>query len=74
LTKAGPDWSHRLPRPPTIPGVMTLATLADVRTLMRHLRGNHRNKLTSQHVATELDKAAAGPIGSTSPSRSDLEL
>jgi len=30
-------WSHPLPRPLVIPGVMTLRTLADVRTLIGHL-------------------------------------
>lgn len=39
---------------------MTLATLADVRKLMQHLPADHRNKPTWQHVAAELDKAAAG--------------
>ena len=33
-----PDWSRRLPRPLTIPDIMTLATLADVRALIeKHL-------------------------------------
>jgi hypothetical protein len=39
---------------------MTLATLADVRELMRHLPKEHRSKSTWRHVAAELDKAAAG--------------
>lgn len=40
--------------------MMTIATLADVRELMRHLPADHRSKSTWQHVAAELDKAAAG--------------
>jgi hypothetical protein len=32
-----PNWSHPLPRPLIILGVMTLRTLADVRTLRGHL-------------------------------------
>ena len=33
-----PDWSRRLPRPLTIPTVMKLSTLADVRDLVeKHL-------------------------------------
>jgi hypothetical protein len=39
---------------------MTIATLADVRELMRHLPADHRSKSTWQHVADELDKAARG--------------
>jgi hypothetical protein len=39
---------------------MTLATLADVHTLLRHLPDDYREKPTWQHVADELDKAAAG--------------
>lgn len=54
------NWSRSLPQPLVIPGVMTIATLADVRTLMRHLPSEHRNKPTWRHVADELDKAAGG--------------
>jgi hypothetical protein len=54
------NWSHPLPRPLTIPSVMTLRTLSDVRELMRHLPMEHRSRPTWRHVATELDKAAAG--------------
>ena len=44
-----------------IPKVMTLATLADVRTLIaKHLPTHFRDKRSWRHVAAELDKAAAG--------------
>jgi hypothetical protein len=39
---------------------MDLITLADVRTLLGHLPKQTREKSTWQHVAAELDKAAAG--------------
>ena len=57
------DWSLRLPRPLIIQKVMTLATLADVRTLI--MRSICRRALSAisgrgRHVAAELDKAAAG--------------
>ena len=39
---------------------MTLKTLADVRTLMRHLPSEHRERPTWRHVAAELEQAAAG--------------
>ncbi len=55
-----PNWSHPLPRPLTIPTVMDLVTLADVRALIGHLPKATRDKETWQHVAAELDKAAAG--------------
>jgi hypothetical protein len=55
------DWSIRLPSPLIIPKVMTLATLADVRTLIaKHLPTHFRDKRSWRHVAAELDKAAAG--------------
>jgi hypothetical protein len=47
-------------QPLVIPNVMTLATLSDVRELMRHLPEEHRNRSTWRHVAAELDKAAGG--------------
>lgn len=55
-----PDWTRRLPRPLSIPGVMKLATLADVRTLLGHLPHQHRDKTTWRHVADRLDEAARG--------------
>jgi len=54
------DWSRPLPRPLVIPKVMTLKTLADVRTLLRHLPDSHRNRSTWQHVAQQLDAASRG--------------
>jgi hypothetical protein len=40
---------------------MTLATLADVRTLIaKHLPAHFRDRRTWRHVAAEHDKAAAG--------------
>jgi hypothetical protein len=54
------NWSRPLPRPLTIPGIMKLATLADVRELLRHLPDGHRERLAWQHVASELDKAVSG--------------
>jgi hypothetical protein len=55
-----PNWSRPLPRPLTIPDVMTLRTLADVRTLLSHLPKETRARHTWQHVESELKKAAAG--------------
>ncbi len=53
-----PDWSRRLPRRLTIPTVMNLTTLADVRSLLGHLPAHTRHKATSQHVAAQLDQVA----------------
>jgi len=55
-----PDWSRRLPQSLVIPKVMTVATLADVRKLLRHLPKDRRAMSTWRHVAAALDKAAAG--------------
>jgi hypothetical protein len=59
-SKTVADWSRRLPRLLVIPDVMTLTTLADVRTLMRHLPADHADRPAWRHVAAELTKAAAG--------------
>ena len=53
------NWSRALPRPLVIPTVMTLKTLADVRTLLRHLPEDRRERHTWRHVAAELEPAAA---------------
>jgi hypothetical protein len=57
---ARPNWSPPLPRPLTIPDVMDLKTLADVRTLIGHLPKDTRARDTWQNVEAELKKAAAG--------------
>lgn len=54
-----PDWSRRLSRPLDIPGVMTIATLGDVRELLWHVPNDQRRKSVWRNVAAELDKAAA---------------
>ena len=54
-----PDWSRPLPRKLTIPTIMKIATLADVRTLLKHIPAERREFHTWRHVATVLDEAAA---------------
>ena len=55
-----PDWSQPLPQPLVVPGFMTLATLADVRTLLDHVPAEHREHENWRYVATKLDEAARG--------------
>jgi hypothetical protein len=56
-----PDWSRPLPRRLTIPTVVQLSTLADVRDLVeKHLPEQYRRKPTWRHVSTEIAKAAEG--------------
>jgi hypothetical protein len=55
-----PNWSRTLPRPLTIPTVMDLITLADVRALLGHLPKERRAKSTWQHVEAALKQAATG--------------
>ena len=55
-----PNWSRPLPRAVTIPSIMDLKTLADVRTLLKHLPKETRAKTTWRHVEAKLKQAAAG--------------
>jgi hypothetical protein len=55
-----PNWSRPLPRPLTIPTVMDLITLADVRALLNHLPKETRAKSAWQHVEAGLKQAATG--------------
>jgi hypothetical protein len=57
-----PNWSRALPRPLVIPEVTTLKTLADVRTLMRHLPVDRPERSTWRHVADQLAQAASGAV------------
>jgi hypothetical protein len=41
---------------------MTLNTLADVRTLIKHLPDGHRERSTWRHVAKQLAAAADGGV------------
>jgi hypothetical protein len=61
LLRKRPDWSRRLPRPLTIPGTMTLVTLADLRTMIeKHFPARRRNRTISRFVADQLAEAARG--------------
>jgi len=55
-----PDWSHPLPQPLSIPGIMDLVTLADVRELLRHLPEEYRASETWRYVIMKLNVAARG--------------
>jgi hypothetical protein len=55
-----PAWSTPLPRPLTIPGIMKLKTLGDVRKLLGHIPKEWRQLSTWQHVEKQLDEAAKG--------------
>ena len=57
-----PNWSRPLPRPITIPDVMELATLPDVRILVeKHLPKEYRSKFCWRQLAGLLKRAAEGP-------------
>jgi hypothetical protein len=61
LLRKRPDWSRPLPRPLTIPGIVTLVTLGDVRALIeKHLPAHCRDKATWRHVSQKLAEAAHG--------------
>ena len=56
-----PNWQRPLPRPLTVPTVLTLTTLADVRDLLeRHLPAEARERATWRYVANQLAAAAHG--------------
>lgn len=55
-----PNWSRTLPQPLIIPDVMILATLADVRELMKHLPEDRRARSTWRRVAADVEAAADG--------------
>ena len=55
------DWSRPLPRPVTIPDLLTLETLNDVRTFVdKHLPIEYRTKFTWRQLAGLLKRAAEG--------------
>ena len=54
------NWSRPLLQPLLIPDVMVLATLADVRELMRHLPHDRQERSTWRQVAADIEAAAAG--------------
>jgi hypothetical protein len=56
-----PDWSRPLPRPLTIPDLLTLETLNDVRVLVeKRLPPEYRSKFTCRQLAGLLKRAAEG--------------
>jgi hypothetical protein len=54
------DWSRPLPQFIIIPDLTMLRTLADVRTLLRGLAVEEREKRTWRYVAIKLQDAARG--------------
>lgn len=54
------NWNCPLPQRLVIPKVMTLATLGDVRALMRHLPADRRARPTWRRVAANIEAAAGG--------------
>jgi hypothetical protein len=63
-----PDWSLPLPRPLTIPTVMKLSTLADVRDLVeKHLPAQYRPKPRKAPIVLSPAAGSAAPPTSASP-------
>ncbi len=60
--RSRPNWSRPLPRPLVIPDVMTLVTLADVRTLISHVPAARRELRTWRHVSAQITAAAWGTV------------
>jgi hypothetical protein len=60
LLLSRPNWSRPLPRPLKIPDIITLRTLADVRSLLSHVPAQRRHLDTWRHVAKCLNDAARG--------------
>ena len=58
MKRVRPYWPVPLPQPLTIPTIMDLVTLADVRALLSHLPKATRAKDTWQRVEAELNEAA----------------
>ncbi len=62
-SRGRPNWSRPLPRPLVIPNIITLATLADVHSLIeRHLPEQFRDKGIWRYAAATLQKAAQGRV------------
>jgi hypothetical protein len=62
-----PDWSRKLPRPLTIPGVMRLEALLDVRELLRQFSDEHNSRSRWRYVERQItDAAASGDVSSAS--------
>jgi hypothetical protein len=59
LTKR-PNWSTSLPQPITIPEVITIKTLADVRKLLGHIPKERRALSSWQHVKKTLQACTRG--------------
>ena len=70
MHKPRSNWSRPLPRPIIIPEIMTLTTLADVRTLIqKHLPKDRRERSTWRHVAVQLARPQPVPTRLTSQLR-----
>jgi hypothetical protein len=61
-----PAWSTPLPQPITIPDIITLKTLADVRKMFGQIPKERRQLSTRRHIV-QTRRGAMLPIGSTMP-------